>query len=57
MKKGVFSVKEKIKNLNINPIIYFAFKFLSLYLLPFVIGIFVSFFVQKPVKAINKKTK
>lgn len=38
-------------------IIYFAFKFLSLYLLPFVIGIFVSFFVQKPVKAINKKTK
>lgn len=38
-------------------IIYFAFKFLSLYLLPFVIGIFVSFFVQKPVKAISKKTK
>lgn len=38
-------------------IIYFVFKFLSLYLLPFVIGIFVSFFVQKPVKAINKKTK
>ncbi len=38
-------------------IVYFAFKFLSLYLLPFVIGIFVSFFVQKPVKAINKKTK
>lgn len=38
-------------------IIYFAFKFLSLYLLPFVIGIFVSFVVQKPVKAINKKTK
>ena len=41
----------------ISAIIYFAFKFLSLYLLPFVIGIFVSFFVQKPVKAINKKTK
>lgn len=38
-------------------IIYFAFKFLSLYLLPFVIGIFVSFIVQKPVKAISKKTK
>ena len=38
-------------------IIYFAFKFLSLYLLPFVIGIFVSFIVQKPVKAINKKIK
>ena len=38
-------------------IVYFIFKFLSLYLLPFVIGIFVSFFVQKPVKAISKKAK
>lgn len=37
-------------------IIYILFKFLSAYLLPFVIGILVSFLVQKPVKAINKKT-
>lgn len=37
-------------------IIYILFKFLSVYLLPFVIGIAVSFIVQKPVKAINKKT-
>lgn len=36
---------------------YFVFKFLSAYLLPFVIGILASFLVQKPVKAINKKTK
>jgi predicted PurR-regulated permease PerM len=38
-------------------IAYFVVKFLSLYLLPFVIGIFVSFFVQKPVNAITKKVK
>jgi len=38
-------------------IVYFVFKFLSLYLLPFVIGIFVSFLVQKPVKSICKKTR
>ncbi len=38
-------------------IVYLCFKFLSIYLLPFVIGIFVSFLVQKPVKAICKKTK
>lgn len=38
-------------------IIYILFKFLSVYLLPFVIGIAVSFIVQKPVKAINKKTR
>ncbi len=38
-------------------IFYFVFKFLSLYLLPFVIGIFVSFIVQKPVGFISKKTK
>ncbi len=38
-------------------IIYLVFKFLSVYLLPFVIGIAVTFFVQKPVKAIHKKTK
>lgn len=37
--------------------VYFVFKFLSLYLLPFVIGILVSFLVQKPVKAISQKTK
>ncbi|MBQ4154610.1 MAG: sporulation integral membrane protein YtvI [Clostridia bacterium] len=38
-------------------IIYFTFKFMSAYLLPFVIGILVSFIVQKPVRFINKKTK
>lgn len=38
-------------------IIYILFKFLSVYLLPFVIGIAASFIVQKPVKAINKKTR
>ena len=38
-------------------LVYFLFKFLSLYLLPFVIGIFVSFLVQKPVKAMSKKFK
>lgn len=38
-------------------LVYFVFKFLSLYLLPFVIGILVSFLVQKPVKAISQKTK
>lgn len=38
-------------------IVYLSFKFLSVYLLPFVIGIFVSFLVQKPVRAICKKTK
>ena len=38
-------------------IAYFVIKFFSLYLLPFVIGILVSFFVQKPVKAISKKLK
>ncbi len=38
-------------------IIYFIFKFLSVYLLPFVIGIFVSFIVQKPVRFISSKTK
>lgn len=38
-------------------IVYVAFKFLSVYLLPFVIGILVSFFVQKPVKAICKRSK
>ena len=38
-------------------LVYFIFKFLSLYLLPFVIGILVSFLVQKPVKAICNKTK
>lgn len=37
-------------------IIYIIFKFLSAYLLPFVIGILVTFLVQRPVKAINKKT-
>ena len=36
---------------------YFTFKFLSSHLLPFVIGIFVSFLVQSPVKAISKKIK
>lgn len=38
-------------------IVYIAFNLLSSYLLPFVIGILVSFLVQKPVKAICKKTK
>lgn len=38
-------------------IIYLVFKFLSVYLLPFVIGIFVSFIVQKPVRLISSKTK
>ncbi len=37
-------------------IIYVAFKFLSVYLLPFVIGILASFLVQKPAKFIHKKT-
>ena len=41
----------------VGAIIYFVFKFLSAYLLPFVIGIFVSFIVQKPVRFISKKTK
>lgn len=41
----------------IGVIVYFVFKFLSLYLLPFVIGIVVSFLVQKPVKVICSKTK
>ena len=38
-------------------IIYFTFKFMSAYLLPFVIGILVSFIVQRPVRFISKKTK
>ena len=38
-------------------IVYVAVSLLSSYLLPFVIGILVSFLVQKPVKAICKKTK
>ena len=38
-------------------LLYFVFKFLSSYLLPFVIGILVSFLVQTPVKAISKKLK
>jgi len=38
-------------------IIYLVFKFLSVYLLPFVIGIFVSFIVQKPVGFVSRKTK
>jgi sporulation integral membrane protein YtvI len=36
---------------------YFVLKFLASYLLPFVIGIFVSFLVQSPVKVINQKLK
>lgn len=38
-------------------IIYVVFEFLSVYLLPFVIGIAVSFLVQRPVRAIHKKTR
>lgn len=38
-------------------IVYLIFKFLSAYLLPFVIGIFASFLVQRPVRFINRKTK
>ena len=38
-------------------IVYFTLRFLSLYLLPFVIGIFVSLLVQKPVKALSQKFK
>ncbi len=36
-------------------LIYLAFTFLSIYMLPFVIGIIASFLVQKPVKTICKK--
>lgn len=38
-------------------IIYAAFKFLSVYLLPFVIGIAASFLVQRPAKAIHRATR
>lgn len=38
-------------------IIYLIFKFLSVYLLPFVIGILVTFLVQRPVKFLHRKTK
>lgn len=38
-------------------IIYVVFEFLSVYLLPFVIGIAVSFLVQRPVRAIHNKTR
>lgn len=41
----------------ITGIAYLVFKFLSAYLLPFVIGIVVSFLVQRPVRFINRKTK
>ncbi len=41
----------------IGVMIYLAFKMLSAYLLPFVIGIAASFLVQKPVKVISSKTK
>lgn len=37
-------------------IAYVAFKFLSVYLLPFVIGILASFLVQRPSRAIHKAT-
>ena len=56
---------EKRKNFIINifyfgiiaVLIYFAVKFLSSYLTPFLIGIFASFIVQRPANFINKKTK
>ena len=38
-------------------IAYVAFKFLSVYLLPFVIGILASFLVQRPSRAIHKATR
>lgn len=38
-------------------IVYVAFKFLSAYLLPFVIGILASFIVQRPAKAVHKATR
>lgn len=56
---------EKRKNFIINIIyfsiiavlIYFAVKFLSSYLTPFLIGIFASFIVQRPANFIHKKAK
>ena len=56
---------EKRKNFIINIIyfsiiavlIYFAVKFLSSYLTPFLIGIFASFIVQKPANFIHKKAR
>lgn len=38
-------------------IAYVAFKFLSVYLLPFVIGILASFLVQRPSRAIHQATR
>lgn len=38
-------------------LVYFAIKFLSSYLTPFLIGIFASFIVQRPAKFISQKTK
>ncbi len=56
---------EKRKNFLINvlyfavilSIIYVCFKFLSIYLMPFLIGMFACFIVQKPANVIAKKTK
>lgn len=56
---------QKRKNFIINIIyfsiiaalIYFAVKFLSSYLTPFLIGIFASFIVQRPANFINKKLR
>ena len=38
-------------------IVYFAIKFLTIYLLPFAIGLLISLLAQKPVAFISKKTK
>ncbi len=41
----------------VSGIIYFALKFMLAYLLPFMIGIFISFLMQKPAAILSKKTK
>ena len=38
-------------------IIFLVFKFLSVYFMPFLIGIFVSFVVQRPVRKITERTR
>ena len=56
---------EKKKNFLINmffivvvfAIAYFSLKFLTVYLLPFAIGLLISLLAQKPVAYISKKTK
>lgn len=56
---------EKRKNFLINTayiaiilgLIFIAFKFLSMYLMPFLIGIAASFLVQRPARSLSKKTK